>query len=164
MITNLHIWGHDLISEVTRLQTTKEDLLKQIHRAEIKLKGISTMIANLHTRKEEVQKQTDLIARQFGQGGVDNADLAMQMSKLRKEMESIDEKLALRQKMLDDANATITEAKQRLAEMKFYAPEIEKINYLCKSKSRTEILVPIAAIQAVPIAVIAWYRYSAIIS
>ena len=59
-------YRHDLISEVTRLQTTKEDLLKQIHRAEIKLKGISTMIANLHTRKEEVQKQIGLIARQFG--------------------------------------------------------------------------------------------------
>ena len=40
------------------------------------------------------------------------------MSKLRKELESIDKKLALRQKMLNDANATITEAKQRLAEMK----------------------------------------------
>jgi hypothetical protein len=53
-------------------------LLKQIHRAEIKLKGTSTMIANLHTRKEEVQEQIDLIARQFGQDGVDNADLAMQ--------------------------------------------------------------------------------------
>lgn len=35
------------------------------------------MIANLHTRKEEVQEQIDLIARQFGQDGVDNADLAM---------------------------------------------------------------------------------------
>jgi chromosome segregation ATPase len=97
-------YRHDLISEVTRLKTTKEDLLKQIHRAEIKLKGISTMIANLHTRKEEVQKQIDLIARQFGQDGVDNADLAMQMLKLRKEMESIDEKLALRKNMLDDAD------------------------------------------------------------
>lgn len=36
------------------------------------------MIANLHTRKEEVQEQIDPIARQFGQDGVDNADLAMQ--------------------------------------------------------------------------------------
>ena len=77
------------------------------------------MIANLHTRKDEVQEQIDLIARQFGQDGVDNADLAMQMSKLRKELDGIDEKLVLRQKMLDDANATITEAKQRLAEMKY---------------------------------------------
>ena len=41
------------------------------------------------------------------------------MSKLRKELESIDAKLVLRQKMLDDANATITEAKHRLAEMKY---------------------------------------------
>lgn len=40
------------------------------------------------------------------------------MSKLRKELENTDEKIVLRQKMLDDANATITEAKQRLAEMK----------------------------------------------
>lgn len=120
-------YRHDLISEVTRLQTTKEDLLKQIHRAEIKLKGISTMIANLHTRKEEVQEQIDLIARQFGQDGVDNADLAMQMSKLRKEMESIDEKIALRQKMLDDANATITEAKQRLAEMKYEHSRMQEV-------------------------------------
>ena len=112
-------YRHDLITEVSQLQTTKEDLLKQIHRAEIKLKGISTMIANLHTRKDEVQEQIDLIARQFGQSGVDNADLAAQMSKLRKELESIDAKLVLRQKMLDDANATITEAKHRLAEMKY---------------------------------------------
>ncbi len=37
------------------------------------------MIANLHTRKDEVQEQIDFIARQFGQSGIDNADLAVQM-------------------------------------------------------------------------------------
>ena len=120
-------YRHDLITEVSQLQTTKEDLLKQIHRAEIKLKGISTMIANLHTRKDEVQEQIDLIARQFGQSGVDNADLAAQMSKLRKELESIDAKLVLRQKMLDDANATITEAKHRLAEMKYEHSRMKEV-------------------------------------
>lgn len=102
-------------------------MLKQIHRAEIKLKGISTMIANLHTRKDEVQEQIDLIARQFGQDGVDNANLAAQMSKLRKELESIDEKLALRKKMLDDANSIITEAKQRLAEMKYEHSRMQEV-------------------------------------
>ena len=49
------------------------------------------------------------------------------MSKLRKEMESIDEKLALRQKMLDDVNATITEAKQRLAEMKYEHSRMQEV-------------------------------------
>ena len=51
----------------------------------------------------------------------------MQMSKLRKEMESIDEKLALRKKMLDDANFIITEAKQRLAEMKYEHSRMQEV-------------------------------------
>ena len=85
------------------------------------------MIANLHTCKDEVQEQIYLIARQFGQDGVDNADLAAQMSKLRKELDGIDEKLVLRQKMLDDANATITEAKQRLAEMKYQHSRMQEV-------------------------------------
>ena len=42
-------------------------------------------------------------------------------------MESIDEKLALRQKMLDDANATITEAKHRLAEMKYEHSRMQEV-------------------------------------
>ena len=78
-------------------------------------------------RKDEVQEQIDLIVRQFGQSGVDNADLAAQMSKLRKELESIDAKLVLRQKMLDDANATITEAKHRLAEMKYEHSRMKEV-------------------------------------
>ena len=51
----------------------------------------------------------------------------MQMSRLRKEMESIDEKLALRKKMLDDANSIITEAKQRLAEMKYEHSRMQEV-------------------------------------
>ena len=42
-------------------------------------------------------------------------------------MDGIDEKLALRQKMLDDANATITEVKQRLAEMKYKHSRMQEV-------------------------------------
>ena len=111
-------YKRELVSEVCNLQSTREDLLKQIHRAEIKLKGISTMIANLQARKDDIQTQIDRIAKQFGQSGVDNDELANKIALLRKEMEGIDEKLAVRYKMLDDANDTINEAKARLAEMK----------------------------------------------
>ncbi len=100
------------------LQSTREELLKQIHRAEIKLKAISTMIANLQARKEDIQEQIDKISHQFGQSRVDNVKQAQQMAELRKEMEGIDEKLKVRYKMLDDANDTISAAKTRLAEMK----------------------------------------------
>lgn len=110
-------YKRDLVSQIRELETTREGLLRQIHRAEIKLKGITTMIANLQERKEKVQEQIDLIAKQFGQEGADNADLAKQMQELRKELEGIDDKLALRNKMLEDANNTIAEAKARLAEL-----------------------------------------------
>ncbi|MCI7509511.1 MAG: plasmid recombination protein [Prevotella sp.] len=110
-------YKRDLVSQIRELETTREGLLRQIHRAEIKLKGITTMIANLQERKEKVQEQIDLIAKQFGQEGADNADLAKQMQELRKELEGIDDKLALRNKMLEDANNTIAAAKARLAEL-----------------------------------------------
>ena len=111
-------YKRELVSEVCNLQSTREDLLKQIHRAEIKLKGISTMIANLQARKDDIQTQIDQIAKQLGQSGADNDELANKIALLRKEMEGIDEKLAVRYKMLDDANDTINEAKARLAEMR----------------------------------------------
>ena len=111
-------YKRELVSEVCNLQSTREDLLKQIHRAEIKLKGISTMIANLQARKDDIQTQIDQIAQQLGQSGTDNDELANKIALLRKEMEGIDEKLAVRYKMLDDANDTINEAKARLAEMR----------------------------------------------
>ena len=111
-------YKRELVSEVCNLQSTREDLLKQIHRAEIKLKGISTMIANLQARKDDIQTQIDQIAQQLGQSGADNDELANKIALLRKEMEGIDEKLAIRYKMLVDANDTINEAKARLAEMR----------------------------------------------
>ena len=103
---------------VCNLHSTREDMLKQIHRAEIKLKCISTMIANLQARKDDIQTQIDQIAKQFGQSGADNDKLANKMAQLRKEIDDINEKLAARCKMLDDANDTINEAKARLAEMR----------------------------------------------
>ena len=42
-------YKRDLVREVQSLENTKEGLEKQIHRMEIKLKSISTMIANLQT-------------------------------------------------------------------------------------------------------------------
>ena len=85
---------------------------------DIKQKGISTMITNLQTQKDEKQTQIDQIAKQFGQSGTDYDELANKMALLRKEMEGIDEKLTVRYKMLDDANDTINEAKAKLTEMR----------------------------------------------
>lgn len=110
-------YKRDLVNEVAALETTREGLQKQIHRLEIKLKGLSTMIANLHSRREEVQEQIDQIARQFGQEGADTTELAASMARLRKELEEIDTKLALRNKMLEEANDSLAAAKTKLTTM-----------------------------------------------
>ena len=108
-------YKRELVSEVCELETTREGLLRQIRRAEIKLKGISTMIAHLNERRQAIQDEIDQIARQFGQDGCDNAALASRMAALRSEMEAVKEKLALRQQMLEDAERTILAARARLA-------------------------------------------------
>ena len=71
-------YKRELVSEVCDLETTRQGLLRQIRRAEIKLKGISTMIANLRERKQAIQDEIDEIARQFGQDGCDQCCLGQQ--------------------------------------------------------------------------------------
>ena len=107
-------YKRDLVREVQSLENTKEGLEKQIHRMEIKLKSISTMIANLQERKEKINEEIELIARQFGEEGQDNEQLANRMAELRKELLSIDQKLAQRQQMLNDTNNDIARAKEKL--------------------------------------------------
>ena len=107
-------YKRDLVREVQSLENTKEGLEKQIHRMEIKLKSIATMIANLQERKEKINEEIELIARQFGEEGQDNEQLANRMAELRKELLSIDHKLAQRQQMLNDTNNDIAKAKEKL--------------------------------------------------
>lgn len=105
-------YKRDLVREVTNLQQTRQDLIKQIHRNEIKLKGLSTMIENLQNRKEDIQKQIDLIAKQFGQEGVNNEELGNKMAALREEMKRVDEKLAERRQMLENTKKVLLEANE----------------------------------------------------
>ena len=107
-------YKRDLIREIQSLENTKEGLEKQIHRMEIKLKSISTMIANLQERKEKINEEIELIARQFGEEGQNNEQLANRMAELRKELLSIDHKLAQRQQMLNDTNNDIARVKEKL--------------------------------------------------
>lgn len=111
-------YKQSLIHDVCELEDTKEGLLKQIHRAEIKLKGLTTMIANLQARKEKVEQEIELIAQQFEQGNADNAELGRKLAALRKQLEEIDQKLKERNKMLDDTNEVLAKAKGRLQELK----------------------------------------------
>ena len=119
-------YKRDLVREVTNLQQTKQELIKQIHRNEIKLKGLSTMIENLQNRKEDIQKQIDLIAKQFGQEGVNNEELGQKMAALREEMKGVDEKLAERHQMLENTKKVLLDANEKLEEIKKEHTNLER--------------------------------------
>lgn len=107
-------YKRDLVREIQSLENTKEGLERQIHRMEIKVKSLSTMIANLQERKEKVNEEIELIARQFGQEGQDNEQLAKRMQELRKELVDINRKITERQRTVDETNNEIVLTKQRL--------------------------------------------------
>lgn len=111
-------YRQSLIHDVCELENTREGLMKQIHRAEIKLKGLTTMIANLQARKENVEQEIEQIAIQFEKGNADNKELAQKLQTLRKQLEDIDRKLQEQNKMLDETNEILAKAKGRLCELR----------------------------------------------
>ena len=111
-------YKRDLINQVQELENTKEGLQKQIHRAEIKLKGLSTMIANLQARKESINEEIELIAQQIGEDSQDKEQLVNRMAELRKEMTDIDRKMADKQRMLDETNTVLAKAREKLEGLK----------------------------------------------
>ena len=89
------------------------------------------MSANLQERKAAIQEEIDQIAKQFGEDGIDSEKLENRLKKLNKEMESVQLKLADRQKMLDNTNALLIEAREKLAELKnVEATTAERVNVL----------------------------------
>jgi len=129
-------YKRDLVREVTTLSHTVEGLRKEIQTAERKLKSLSTMIANLHERRDEVKEEIDKIAEQFGQEGADTAELAERMKALREQLNGIDDTLAKRQQMLSETNEVLAKAKARLAEMQ---AENSKLSTVIGSKQEQEI-------------------------
>ena len=110
-------YRRNMVNVVQGLEHSVAGLKEQIRRAEIKLKGVSTMIDNLQNRKEKIEEEIELLAKKFGEEGVDIADLAERMRKLRLEKDEIDSVLAKRYKQLKDAENAISAAKEKLSQL-----------------------------------------------
>ena len=135
-------YERDLINHVEELEDTIEGLKKQIAKEERKLKSFTTMIVNLQNRKAEIDEEIAKIAKQFGEEGADSELLASRLEELRKEMETVQQKLADRQKMLDDTTAMLSEAREKLAELKnVEATTTERVNQLKREHAQMANLV-----------------------
>ena len=107
----------DLIKTVEKLADTVDGLREQIRTLTRKVKSFTTMIENLQDRKEDIRQQIDLIASQFGDGEKDDAKLAKKIADLRYKLDGINEKIDIRQQMLDETTEQLENARIKLASM-----------------------------------------------
>ena len=110
-------YKRDLIKTVEELADTVDGLREQIRTLTRKVKSFTTMIENLQARKEDIRQQIDLIASQFGDGEKDDAKLAKKIADLRYKLDGINEKIDIRQQMLDETTEQLENARIKLASM-----------------------------------------------
>lgn len=110
-------YKRDLIKTVEKLADTVDGLREQIRTLTRKVKSFTTMIENLQARKEDIRQQIDLIASQFGDGEKDDAKLAKKIADLRYKLDGINEKIDIRQQMLDETTEQLENARIKLASM-----------------------------------------------
>lgn len=110
-------YKRDLIKTVEELADTVDGLREQIRTLTRKVKSFTTMIENLQARKEDIRQQIDLIASQFGDGEKDDAKLAKKIADLRYKLDGINEKIDIRQQMLDETTEQLENARVKLASM-----------------------------------------------
>ena len=110
-------YKRDLIKTVEELADTVDGLREQIRTLTRKVKSFTTMIENLQAHKEDIRQQIDLIASQFGDGEKDDAKLAKKIADLRYKLDGINEKIDIRQQMLDETTEQLENARIKLASM-----------------------------------------------
>ena len=101
-------YKRELVNDVNQLEYKKKNLESEISTEERKLKSLSTMIANLNAKREQIMNEIDLLAGQLGQDGVDVSELAARIAQLRKEVETIDQTLQMRNQQKDDATRALS--------------------------------------------------------
>lgn len=108
-------YKRELIHTVVELSDTVEGLTAQIRTLERKVKSLSTMLENLEKRKEEIQDKLDTIREQFGNDEIDDEQLAKLIDEQMQKMDGINEKIDIRQQMLDETTAQLEDARIKLA-------------------------------------------------
>ena len=110
-------YKRELVNDVNQLEYKKKNLESEISTEERKLKSLSTMIANLNAKREQIMNEIDLLAGQLGQDGVDVSELAARIAQLRKEVETIDQTLQRRNQQKEYANKALSALTAKLNAM-----------------------------------------------
>lgn len=137
--------------EVDEKSAILSDLNRQIHQAEIRIKGLNTMISNLEQSRDSVAHELDEIHRSLDGDGIapeQKEDLSRREVNLQKKLESIlakleekRTKLAVATRQLDDLQDRISDAEMRNAELlKEIQVQNKNLLELASNKATSEAL------------------------
>lgn len=104
-------YKRSLVNEVCSLEDLLERLRREIRQQEIKVKGLSTMIANLERERESIRAEIAALAEKY----VDNnVEMQSELAALRERMADVEAKLLDKGEKLAGANASLASAREQL--------------------------------------------------
>lgn len=98
----------------------------EIRRAEIKIKGLTTMINNLNEKKNNLLKEVDSLDQQYRNGAITIEEMNSKTEKLRAEIKDIEAKIADKEDKLDDAKQKLQEVNIKKASAKIEVEDLQR--------------------------------------
>lgn len=124
------LWLRQRCNELEKEKASQEEMLdilkREIHRAEIKSKGLSTMILNLQRRQQDLMQELLELQDRIRRGEVTAQEIEKEKEKLEKELKTVEDKMTSKQEMLEETEQQIKELETQLYNMGGQYAELEK--------------------------------------
>ncbi len=144
-------YRRELSRECTSLeQQIEEDteILRQLHSdirlAEKRVKGLSTMMANLEKRKKQLEQEIKDAAEKLRNGNGDSEKLQQRIRHLDNELQKVIENLADKREKLDIADTRLSDLKkieeESLSKSESYRMEIQQASYNLEKQVRFRLV------------------------
>ena len=99
---------------------------EEIRRAEIKIKGLTTMINNLNEKKNNLLREVDSLEQQYRNGTITIEEMNSKTEKLRAEIKDIEAKIVDKEDKLDDAKQKLQEVNIKKASAKIEVEDLQR--------------------------------------
>ena len=130
------LWLRQRCNEMEKEKASQQEMLdflkREAHRAEIKSKGLSTMILNLQRRQRDLMQELQELQDRIRRGEVTAQEIEKEKEKLEKELKTVEEKMTNKQSMLEDVEQQIKDLETQLYNMGGHYAELEKKSDMLK--------------------------------
>lgn len=118
-----------LEEKITKHREILSEIDKDIHRARIKQKGLSTMILNLEKSLEELSNKKSELEAAISRGSGDTSQLTAELKKLNEAIASVNGKLEDKKAKLQTADTELQSLREQMAELRNRETELRQESY-----------------------------------